>query len=228
MISPPLRSFLIRIADESRTEDILAFHNQHLTEHLWPRTFAEFKNLAEQGCLYEALETSGGEEKIISLCYIVHDNEPASPNTERAEFGGVYVTDDCRGCGIATALGIVAISNHFVWDPPKGRMIAHVHEHNPLPRGLLEKQLGFIRNGEEIPPAEAVPASMKRNAKGQVVGHLFEFQKTTLLKLADWIEKFSGTLESKTGKSKFRIALPSIAHYKADTISALRDLGTKK
>lgn len=225
MISPPARSFLVRISVESRAEEILAFHNEHMTEHLWPRTLEQFKELAEQGCLYEALETTGGAEEMVGLCYIAHGAEPTSPKTERAEFGGVYITDECRGCGIATALGKVAISNHFVWDPPKGRMIAHVHEYNPLPRGLLEKQLGFIRNGEETPPAEVVPASMKRNAEGKVVGHLFEFQKTTLLKFAAWIERFSGTLESKAGISNLRIALPSMTQYKADTIAALRDLG---
>ena len=228
MTAPASRSFLIRIADESRTDDILAFHKQHLTEHLWPRTFAEFRELAEEGCLYEALETTSGEEKLVGLCYVKHGEEPLSAATERAEFGGVYVTAACRGWGIAQALGIVAISNHFVWDPPKGRMIAHVHEHNPLPRSLLEKQLGFVRNGEEIPPAAAVPANMKRNAQGQVVGHLFEFQRTTLLKFADWIESFSGFLDSKVGKSKLKIALPSMNQYKTDTLTALRDLGGKK
>ena len=227
MTSPP-RSFLIRIADESRTEDILAFHKEHLTEHLWPRTFDEFKKLAEQGCLYEAMETTSGAEELVGLCYIAQGNEPSSSAAERAEFGGVYVTGACRGWGIATALGIVAISNHFVWDPPKGRMIAHVHEDNELPRGLLEKRLGFVRNGEEMPPASAVPVSMKRNAQGQVVGHLFEFQRATLLKFADWITSFSGSLKSKAGMSKLKIALPSMNQHKADTLTALRDLGRKK
>ena len=39
---------------------------------------------------------------------------------------------------------------------------------------------------------------------------------------------FSGFLDSKAGKSKLKIALPSMNQYKSDTLTALRDLGRKK
>ena len=218
------RSFVIRIADETRAPNIFAFHKEYLTEHLWPRTLAEFRELATNGALYEAIETTSGAEDMVGLCYIMHGQEPTPPNAERGEFGGVYVTENCRSLGLASCLGKAAISNHFAWDPPKGRLIAHVHEDNSLPRDLLEKRLGFFRNGEESPPASAVPPSMKRNAGGQVVGHLFEFRRKTLIDFASWIETASEVIETKKG-ARIRISLPSFKEHKTSTVEALRGLG---
>lgn len=222
------RSFVIRIAAESRTEAILEFHKKHLTEHLWPRTLKQIKELANDERLYEVVEIRGAEEILVGLCYITQGQEPEPPTAERDEFGGVYTSDDCRGYGIASALGKIAISNHFAWDPPRGRLIAHVHEANELPRRVLQEQLGFVQNGQEIPPAEVVPENMKRNKDGQVVGHLFEFQRKTLLKFADWVENFSGTAEGPAGKSWLRIELPLITTYREAAVTALREQGKKK
>lgn len=218
------RSFLIRIAEESRASAIVEFQKKYLTEYLWPRTEKEFADLAAQECLYEAIEIADGTERLVGICYIKHGQEPDAPGVERAEFGGVFVLPDCRGCGLATAMGFVAISNHFAWDPPRGRLIAHVHEFNNDPRRILEEHLGFVRKGEEIPPPEIAPRSMKRNSKGQVVGHLFEFHRRALLRFADWIEKFPGTIEGKSGKSGLRVELPLITRNKDDAVKALREL----
>lgn len=224
-----LRSFIIRIVDESETAAILKFHGKHLTKYLWPRTIKEFESLTEQECLYEAIETTGDVEELVGICYVMPGKEIKAPFSERAEFGGIYVTDNCRDCGIGTALGKVAIANHFAWDPPKGRLIAHVHEANSLPRGLLVNQLGFVHKVEEneIPPANSVPPSIQLGRGGQVVGHLFEFQHLALLKLADWVESFSGTIEGKVGKSSLQIILPLMTRYRADAIRALRERSSR-
>ena len=67
---------------------------------------------------------------------------------------------------------------------------------------------------------------MKRNENDQVVGHLFEFKRATLLSFADWIETFDGTITGKNGTSTLRVDLQIMA-VKADAISALRDLGSQ-
>src|SRR5262245_18910938 len=130
------RSFVIRQVLEERVPAILQFHTHHLTPYIWPRTLEEFSELAAHECLFEAVELVDGAEKLVGTCYIKIDEEPASPGRERLEFGGAFVTDECRGLGLATALGIVAISNQVAWDQPRGRLVGHVHEANPLPRGL--------------------------------------------------------------------------------------------
>jgi hypothetical protein len=152
----------------------------------------------------------------------MHGEEPEPPNLERSEFGGISVADSCRGLGIATALGIVAISNHFAWDPPTGRLIAHVHEANLLPRGLLQNQLGFEQVGQEIPPPEIAPANLARNDDGNVVGDLFEFSRSALDRFADWIEGFAGTLREAAGTSQLEVALPLMAQHRTEAVEALR------
>ena len=132
------RSFVIRLAEESRASAVHEFQRRYLTEHLWPRTSEEFKKLAEEECLYEAIELVDGTDRLVGVCYIQFGVEPGKPDIERSEFGGVFVVDDCRGLGLATALSMAAISNHFVWATPHGRLIAHVHEFNELPRGMLQ------------------------------------------------------------------------------------------
>lgn len=219
------RSFLIRIAFEGRQALILEFHRDHLTEYLWPRTLEEFTDLARKECLYEVLETTSGAEQLAGICYICHGNEPNPPHSERAEFGGIYVTTECRGLGVATALGKVAISNHFVVDPPRGPLIGHVHEANPLPRGILQNQLGFVLTGQEIPPPENAPASMARNDNGDVVADLFEFRRSTLLRFADWIEEFSGSI-GPAAASTLDIEVPTFTRFRANALEALRSLGS--
>lgn len=225
----PQRTFLIRIVPPSRVEAIHEFYKAFLTEHLWPRTLEELLDLAEKGSLYEAIETTGCPEKLVGICYIKQDKEIRAPCAERSEYGGAFVVDECRGLGLATTLGRVAISNHYAWDPPKGRLVGHVHEANVLPRNMLQQQLGFVRNtGEdEIPPAAIALKNMKRNERGEVVGHLFEFQCEKLLEYAKWLEGFSGTIEGKSGESRLRIDLPALTTYKEDALVALREAAAK-
>ena len=195
------RSFTLRIAVEARAPVILKFHKDRLTPYLWPRDLDYFRALAEQESIYEVIETTDGADRLVGMCYVTDGDEPDT-NTPRFEFGGIYVEEDCRGHGLATALGMVAISSHSAWNyRTDRRLIAHVHEKNNDPRGMLEGPLGFVRNGQEIPPAHLVPKSMERNDDGDVVGHLFEFKRPQLEKFADWIDKFMDEIEGKAGKS---------------------------
>jgi hypothetical protein len=218
------RTFVIRRVVEERADAVLAFHSQFLTEHLWPRTLEEFEDLARGESLLEALETTDGREELVGLCYVMHGQEPEPPGAPRDEFGGMFVVGKCRTLGVGTVLGMVAISKHFAWDPPQGRLIAHVHEANPLPRTVLQEQLGFVKVGQEIPPVDP-PPSVARNKDGKVVGHLFEFQRRKLVEFADWLESFAGTMAGKEGVS-FEIDLPLVGEYRAQAVEALRSLGT--
>lgn len=212
----------------------MEFHRAHLTEHLWPRSEKEFRELAEDECLLEVVELKAPQflqwlvgrhcEELVGLVYVKTATEPNS-SVERAEFGGIFVVESCRGFGLAGALGIVSISNYFVLNnPPPGRMIAHVHEFNEKPRRVLENQLGFHKVGEEIPPDEVAPKSMKRNERGQVVGHLFEFDRARLAKFADWIETFDGITRGKEGEAALEVTLPAVTKNREQTTEALRDL----
>src|SRR5437867_7482033 len=95
------RSFVIRQVMEERVPAILDFHTRYLTEHIWPRTLDEFRDLAQKECLFEAVERTDGTEKIVGICYTKDDQEPESPGQQRVEFGGAFVTEECRGLGLA-------------------------------------------------------------------------------------------------------------------------------
>ncbi len=216
--------FILRMAPEGDVPLLLDFHKRNLTEYLWPRTAADFERLAWDRCLYEVVQGKGAAPKIVAICYLMHGSEPDSSKAERDEFGGVYVIQDCRGIGLAAALGRAAISNHHVWDPPKRRLVAHVHEANQSPRNLLQDQLGFIPAGHETMPGESAPPTMARNSRGEVVGDLFEFQKPTLRDFADWIEGFTGIIQGKAGRARLSMELDSMASYRKQTLIALREL----
>ncbi len=218
------RSFVIRMAREDDTARVLQFHQEHLTPHLWPRTFAEFTKLAEDESLFQALDQTGGDETLVGLCYVMRAHEPGAVSVPRDEFGGVYVADDCRKLGLASVLGTVALSNHFVWDPPPGRLVAHVHRDNPLPRRMLETQLGFVRAGVEV--TAAAPGGMERDAGGGIVGDLYEFDRRALLHFADWLESLATTMFGKDSlESALRVELPLADRFRKEAVSALRALG---
>ncbi len=116
------------------------------------------------------------------------------------EFGGLYVTDAFRSRGVAKALAMISISNQFVWASATSddsiRLIAHVHEENDMPRGLLAG-LGFHEIGkkEEVPGGDA-PKSMKRNAEGNIIEDVFEFDQGSLTAFSSWLSQYRGVLSS--------------------------------
>ena len=94
------KSFIIRIAVQERTNIILQFQKEYLTEYLWPRNFNEFRKLAEEECLYEVVELlNDNKEELIGICYIMYGSEPNQLNAERIEFGGLYVRQASGKCG---------------------------------------------------------------------------------------------------------------------------------
>lgn len=218
----PVRTFLIRRVTEDRVEQVRLFQESRPSEFLWPRTPAELLKYAADECLYEALEENGTAVSMVGMCYVVLATDLSG--NPRMEFGGLNVSDGCRGLGVAAALGTVAISTQLGWDPKpeKVPLIAHVHEENKLPRNVLSQHLGFADTGkQEVPPVEP-PPSMKRNASGQVVGDLFAFQNRQLMTFADWIEEFDGVLRGKGTESNLKLTEKFLKRRGA-LVAALRE-----
>lgn len=222
-----LTESIVLSISRARSEDVAAvseFHQSQATEFIWPRTLEKLRELADEGSLFlvYADDTLKQNKYIIGMCYLMEDEEPEGGR--RWEFGGVCVSDEFRGYGIGTALGVVAITSHYLYEPPlkKERLIAHVHIDNDLPRNLLEMQLGFIRVGQEIPPSEVVPSGLRRNLKGEVVGDLYEFNIKTLNKFADWLEAFDGRIEGRKNYLITHLNLRFIQEDRATAIKALR------
>jgi len=224
---PEQRHFVIDLGPSEEVDAIYDFHAGCVDDFLWPRSPSEFVKLAEDECLYRVLEVRDGRRYLVGICYVKEGRELEAPQAMRWEFGGIYISEDCRGLGIPTTLGMVAVSNHLVGDYTRNtvRMIAHVHEFNDKPRGLLDR-LGFKRVGEEIPPDEVAPKSMRRNERGEVVGHLFEFDRKALSGFADWLQSYDGTTRAKDGRvSRLEIALPLADRYRSEAVEALRQMG---
>jgi GNAT superfamily N-acetyltransferase len=186
----PDLSLTIAHAKAADRAEAFAFHHQNAGEFLWPRTPEQFRELVDARQLFILRDVG----EVAGLCYVKPDEDAA-----QWEFGGIFVHPALRGRGAAGALGRVAISAAYQLDEPN-ELIAHVHEANPDPRGLLVNQLGFVATGEqEGPPPEMAPQSMRRNEEGLVVGDVFRFERAELAGFADWFEAFDGTLAGRGG-----------------------------
>lgn len=212
----------------ARHEDVAVvceFHRSQATEFIWPRTLNELKRLADEGSLLvaRANDASTQSKCIVGMCYVMEGEE--LEGGRRWEFGGVCVSDELRGYGLGSALGVLAISSLYLYEPPQRgeRLIAHVHIDNSLPRHMLEVQLGFIQVGQETPPSEVVPPGLRRNSKGEVVGDLYEFRISTLDKFADWLETFEGWVEGRNGYLATNLNLEFFQAYRDTAIQILRE-----
>jgi len=209
--------------------DVHEFHQSQATEFIWPRTRNELDQLADEGALLvvRANDGTAQSEFIVGMCYVMEGEEPEGER--RWEFGGVCVSDEYRGYGIGTALGVLAISSHYLYDEPpqKGeRLIAHVHKDNSLPQPMLEAHLGFVRVGQETPPSEVVPPGLRKNSRGEVVGDLYEFRIANLDKFADWLETFGGWVKGRNGYLTTHLNLQFFQLGRANAIQTLRQLAT--
>lgn len=200
-----------QVRARDRIDAVIAFYKAHPDAHVWPRTPEELSQLAEDLCLFEVVDEDG---QTVAAAYTKDD-----PSENRWELGGLYVVKECRGSGLAKMLGRVRIIGLYTQlGLVDERVISHVHESNDDPRPLLES-LGFVRDGEEIAPPHVVPADMKRNDKGEVVGHLYVFNAARLGEFADWLERFDGT--AKNG-AKVQLDLAMYTRDRGATIAALR------
>jgi hypothetical protein len=65
--------------------------------------------------------------------------------------------------------------------------LAHVHDENQKPRNLLTR-IAFEHSKKVEVPGNVAPASMRRNAEGNVCGDEFEFPHKSVAGLQEWFE----------------------------------------
>lgn len=171
--------FVVRQALPRERDPTFAFHLAHADEYIWPRTAQEFERLIDELLVYIVLAPDGS---LRGLCYVREENG-------EWEFGGVYLEPVVRGRGLARVLGHSALGTAFALQRPE-RLIAHVHEFNEAPRKLLPA-LGFRVTGEKaMPPVDLAPETMRRNANGEIVGDVYEYDRSSLICTIEWLESF--------------------------------------
>ena len=201
-------------------EKAFAFHQSLSDDHIWPRTREEVDKFCRDGEFFGVRKQSSGE--YVGLCYVHLDGAVW-------ELGGITVSETARGLWIGSVLTNLAlahtIANQSPWSNQQ-EIIAHVHEENQSPRGLLERA-GFKFLGEKtvIPDeiAQTVP-SMKRNKDGKIVGDKFQFPQAEVARLAKWLcDDFSGTLGDGVSQAVFDNIGPGGLNALQDAIRAARD-----
>lgn len=179
-------------AQVNPTEAVAAFsfHENAATEHIWPRTLEDIRRYSQLGHLFGIKSDETGE--FVALCYAILDED-----TQAWEVGGLIVAEPFRRGGLGIFLVRMVLAHTFVFQQPWAndqRIIAHVHESNNKPRGLLG-EIGFVYSKPVEPPIDIVPPTMLRNEGGKVIGHEFEFPPDGLKRLSHWLNsEFDGTL----------------------------------
>lgn len=176
-------SFTFSVVSSAEVAKAYVFHAgiADSNEHIWPRTREQLEAYAQDNSLFGARRTDTGQ--FVGLCYVKRDSD-----TEPFELGGLTVAEKYRKSGIGIMLVRFALAHVMVYDDPwstKQDIIAHVHESNDNPRGLLDLLL-FEHREKKAYPGEGFPLSMKRDANGNVVGDVFRFTPKGLQALADW------------------------------------------
>jgi ribosomal protein S18 acetylase RimI-like enzyme len=190
-------SFLFCQISSNEATEAFDFHLRFKNdEYIWPRTAVQLKAYSENGELF-AIRNRASRE-IVGICYVTLDD-----GGKRWELGGLGVSEAFRSAGLGRVLIRFALARTIASNRPwfyKQAVIAHVHESNPAPRNAL-KNAGFEQNGQEVAPSDKAPASMKRNAAGDVVGDVFVLPQSAVAALITAIEKdFSAPLHD--GKSR--------------------------
>lgn len=216
-------SFVLRRARQDEAGAVYAFHASTITEHLWPRTHADIHAYAAAGSVYIAEDR---DRQIAGLCYVKlpsdDDRSGSMASVDEWEFGGVSAREDYRGCGLPEALSRVALITQLAATRPTAstKLIAHVHEKNDAPRGLLGR-LGFRKTDrQDILPPDA-PASMLRNEHNQVIGHVFEFDFGACADLAKWLSVFDGKIEGRGRKAMCAFGSERLRNNTGEYIEAM-------
>ena len=191
-------SFYFAVITSAETEEAYSFHERvGSSKRIWVRSENQIRDLVLENNVFGVRRTDTGA--LVGLCYL----KPEGPGWE---LGGLLVSDDVQGLGIGTLmvrlvtayalaqLDIVKYNQH---------LIAHVHESNRDPRGILSK-VGFVWL-ETIrltgPEAAAAPPFL-RNEAGEVVGDVLQLSPQGIRNLAHWLNnEFDGTL----GRSGARV-----------------------
>lgn len=210
-----LESLYIANVTSKNAEAAYRFHEKITRaedSHLWARTEVEIKDLIADGCLFGLWV--GEEKQLVALCYAtLADNELSW------EIGGLTVDDTMKRRGVGSILLRFTLAHTVVYQQPWNNgqtLIAHVHEVNDDPRGIINK-LGFKHLRRfEVPESANPPKWMKRNAEGKVVGDEFEFPPEAVKTLTAWFhEDLDKLMQQTTMEFGFGYAF-NLDDFKAD------------
>jgi len=187
--------FIFDTVDPSQTsiKEAYQWHCAFIStnNHVFPRTLQKYKEFAENGRLFCAKIASGG---LVGLVYLNLDN------TEW-EIGGLMVSSNHLRLGIGSILMRFALGHLLFYEDPLDRnesVIAHVHEENQDPRYIIEHSIAFHHRKTISVDGKNLPG-LKTDKNGKVNGDEFGLTiPDTLIKLAEWCEKWNGTI--KQGK----------------------------
>ena len=156
--------------------------------HIWARSLDEFKQLVRKRTVYGARNGSG---RLVALCYSRLDKEQ-----RQFEIGGLFVDAQQREIGIGWALAGMTLAQTVAlaqpWNPKAGyagySIVAHVHDGNGDPVGMLER-MGF-RYSRKVRTKDAdAPPDMTRDSEGMVTSDCYEFPQESLPLLGDWFNE---------------------------------------
>jgi hypothetical protein len=170
------------LVDPAKGREAFQWHSGYAAanNNIFPRSWDTYEALAAQGRIWCARSHSGN---YVALSYFSLDQQTW-------EIGGLMVDIQERNKGVAAILVRLTLGHLlFVEDPlsQSQAIIAHVHEHNPEPRRLLDK-LKFHFARRIAVPATQFPG-LKANSSGQVVGDQFQLTVPDALDaLADWCD----------------------------------------
>jgi GNAT superfamily N-acetyltransferase len=147
--------------------------------HIWPREERQIEEMAHEGALFGLW--CGGV--IVALVYATREE-----GSSVWEVGGLTVDKIHQKRGFGTLLVRFALAHTLAFQEPwryGQEIVAHVHEANDEPRRLLTN-LGFERSRSVTIPGTDAPASMRRDAQGNVVGDEFTLPRNAIHSLARW------------------------------------------
>lgn len=166
MVNAPETFIFFQVPSTAATE-AFSFHEAAANPHIWLRTPEQIKEYADNGELFGVRRQSTGG--MVALCYAVLDE-----HTDEWEVGGLTVAQSAQNFGIATLLMRFAVAHIIATQRPWSygqEVITMAHEANDEPRKIFAR-LGFEQRDRVLAPPSA-PASMKRNAAGEVWGDKF-------------------------------------------------------
>ncbi|MBY0287493.1 MAG: GNAT family N-acetyltransferase [Mycobacteriaceae bacterium] len=180
--------------DPAHARDAFHWHRGFAAANdmLFPRSWAEYENLANDGRIVCATE----DGLYLGLCYYTWDD-----SEEEWEVGGLMVDSRQRKRSLGSILTRVTLGHLLFEEEPLSRherIISHVHRQNDAPRRLVEDQLGFTFVREITVESARVPG-LPVEADGLVHGDLFQLAHPyTVELLALWCESWEGKLRDKT------------------------------
>jgi RimJ/RimL family protein N-acetyltransferase len=186
----------------SEADDAFAFHRNVCDgdQHVWPRTPDQIAALAEEDLLFGVRRSDNNA--LAGLCYILFNEDE-----DVWELGGLTVPEEFRGHGAGSFLVRFALAHTLAFEDPfknHQNIIAHVHELNEKPRGLLHR-VGFRKTGSVTVPSDIAPKSMKRNAHGEVRGDVFMYGSEAVHDLVRWLDSFDGTVTATGMRAEIQL-----------------------